>query len=60
MKCGNYEGDYATADSRLSEINNRCKDKRIKYDGEEYALVHCTGCLPVCTVYGFFDFDVVQ
>lgn len=43
MRCGTYEGDYEETDARLIEIRNRCKEKRICYKDDSYAVVHCTG-----------------
>lgn len=43
MKCGTYEGDDDDGSLRITEIKNRCKDKRITYTDESYAVVHCTG-----------------
>ena len=47
MKCGTYEGDTNEMDARLVEIKKRCKEKRICYKDEPYAVVHCTGYIRV-------------
>ena len=52
MKCGSYEGDDEEGNMRITEIKNRCKDKRITYTDEQYAVVHCTGYIRVRVYYG--------
>lgn len=51
MKCGSYEGDDDESNMRITEIKNRCKDKRIVYTDESYAVVHCTGYIRVRVLY---------
>jgi len=43
IKCGTYEEENQDLDARLMEIRKRCKEKRISYKDEPYAVVHCTG-----------------
>ena len=65
MKCGTFEGDDDDeSNMRIAEIKNRCKDKRISYTDESFAVVHCTGYIRVrivCYIWNkkCFSFDIM-
>ena len=48
MKCGTYEDENQDANiTRLAEIKTRCKNRRMLYADESYAILHCTGYIRV-------------